>query len=70
MPGRIVQVLATEGQAVARGAVLLILEAMKMEHSVVAAVDGVVTRLAVQAGEQVEGGQILAVVEASEPAAG
>ena len=70
MPGRIVQVLATEGQAVARGAVLVILEAMKMEHSVVAAVDGVVTRLAVQAGEQVEGGQILAVVEASEPAAG
>jgi acetyl-CoA carboxylase biotin carboxylase subunit len=70
MPGRIVQVLAAEGQAVARGAVLVILEAMKMEHSVVAAVDGVVTRVAVQAGEQVESGQILAVVEASEPAAG
>ncbi len=69
MPGRIVQVLAAEGQAVARGAVLVILEAMKMEHSVVAAIDGVVTRVAVQAGEQVEGGQILAVVEAGEAAA-
>jgi len=70
MPGRIVQVLAAEGQAVTRGAVLVILEAMKMEHSVVAAVDGVVTRVAVQAGEQVESGQILAVVEAGEPEAG
>ena len=65
MPGKIIKVLVTEGQAVTKGTVLVILEAMKMEHSVAASEDGVVTKIAVSEGEQVDSAQVLAVVEAS-----
>ena len=65
MPGKIIKVLVTEGQAVTKGMVLVILEAMKMEHSVAASEDGVVTKIAVTEGEQVDSAQVLAVVEAS-----
>ena len=47
------------------GQPLVVLEAMKMEHTVAAPVDGVLTVLHVQPGEQVESGQALAVVEES-----
>ncbi len=65
MPGKIIKVLVTEGQAVTKGTVLVILEAMKMEHSVAASEDGVVTKIAVSEGEQVDSAQVLAVLEAS-----
>ena len=65
MPGKIIKVLVTEGQSVTKGTVLVILEAMKMEHSVAASEDGVVTKIAVSEGEQVDSAQVLAVVEAS-----
>ncbi|HVK78237.1 MAG TPA: biotin carboxylase N-terminal domain-containing protein [Kofleriaceae bacterium] len=66
MPGKVVKVLVAAGDAVAAGATLLILEAMKMEQPVVAPVAGTVAQLAVAAGDQVEADQLLAVVTAAE----
>jgi acetyl-CoA carboxylase biotin carboxylase subunit len=62
MPGKVVQVLVEAGQAVVAGATLLVLEAMKMEHTVRAPEDGVVSALHVAAGDQVDADQLLAVV--------
>ncbi len=59
MPGRIVQVLARPGAAVKRGEPLLILEAMKMEHTITAPADGVVSEVHYAAGEQVLEGALL-----------
>ncbi|WP_433802504.1 biotin carboxylase N-terminal domain-containing protein [Actinomycetospora sp. CA-084318] len=63
MPGTVVRVLAASGESVAAGAALVVLEAMKMEHTVAAPVDGVVAELHVSPGDQVETRQVLAVVE-------
>jgi propionyl-CoA carboxylase alpha chain len=63
MPGKVVKVLVTAGQAVTAGDTLLVLEAMKMEHPVRAPIDGVVAELPASEGEQVDAGQLLAVVE-------
>jgi 3-methylcrotonyl-CoA carboxylase alpha subunit len=46
MPGRVVKVMASAGQSVKKGQALLILEAMKMEHTIVSPRDGVVERVA------------------------
>jgi propionyl-CoA carboxylase alpha chain len=62
MPGAVVRIEVIEGQQVCAGASIVVLEAMKMEHTVRAPVDGVVSVLAVAAGDQVESGQVLAVV--------
>ena len=59
MPGRVVRTLVAEGDRVARGATLLILEAMKMEHAILAPREGVVSRLPFRAGEQVDAGAVL-----------
>ena len=67
MPGTVVRVLAGTGDTVAAGAPLVVLEAMKMEHTVAAPVDGVVTSVDVTPGDQVETRQVLAVVETEEP---
>ncbi len=66
MPGTIVEVLVAPGQKVSAGEPLVILEAMKMEHTVQAASEGVVESVNVSAGEQVEEGVELLVVSASE----
>jgi biotin carboxyl carrier protein len=63
MPGTVVRVLASAGDEVTAGAALVVLEAMKMEHTVAAPVDGVVAQLHVAPGDQVETRQVLAVVE-------
>ncbi|HVL82746.1 MAG TPA: biotin carboxylase N-terminal domain-containing protein [Pseudonocardia sp.] len=63
MPGAVVRVLAESGETVAAGQALVVLEAMKMEHTVAAPVDGVVAELRVGPGEQVVTGQVLAVVD-------
>ncbi|QUQ66852.1 ATP-binding protein [Kutzneria sp. CA-103260] len=63
MPGTVVRVSVQAGETVAAGAELLVLEAMKMEHRVVAAAGGTVAEVLVQAGQQVEAGAVLAVVE-------
>lgn len=68
MPGRVRRTLVAEGSTVARGQVLLVLEAMKMEHAIRAPRDGVVKRLLVQEGDLVEAGVELA--EIAERAAG
>ncbi|QFZ17982.1 ATP-binding protein [Saccharothrix syringae] len=65
MPGTVVRVSVEAGQRVEAGAELLVLEAMKMEHRVLAAHGGVVGRVLVEAGQQVDAGDVLAVVEAS-----
>lgn len=54
MPGRVLQILARVGQSVAKGEPLLILEAMKMEHTVTALKDGIVLAVLVQAGQLVD----------------
>jgi 3-methylcrotonyl-CoA carboxylase alpha subunit len=60
MPGRITKVMARKGAKVARGDALLILEAMKMEHTITAPADGVVKEVHCQAGEQVlEGAELI-----------
>jgi acetyl/propionyl-CoA carboxylase alpha subunit len=63
MPGLITACPVAEGQAVEAGAVLLILEAMKMEHTLRAPFPGVVTQLAGTAGQQVVEGTTLLVLE-------
>jgi biotin carboxyl carrier protein len=68
MPGAVVEVLVEEGRRVARGDVLVVVEAMKMEHRIAADVDGVVARVEVAAGTQVEADDVLVVVEADEDA--
>ena len=59
MPGLVVRVLVSEGEAVAAGQGLLVLEAMKMENEIRAPAAGVVGRVAVQQGLAVEKGQVL-----------
>ncbi|HLY58135.1 MAG TPA: biotin/lipoyl-containing protein, partial [Stellaceae bacterium] len=56
MPGRITQVLVAAGTTVARGAPLLVLEAMKMEHTITAPADGTVETVRYQPGDLVEEG--------------
>jgi len=56
MPGRVVRLFVSEGEAVARGTTLLVLEAMKMEHEIKAPHDGTVARLPYRVGDQVEAG--------------
>jgi 3-methylcrotonyl-CoA carboxylase alpha subunit len=67
MPGRIVAVHARPGQAVQRGATLMVLEAMKMEHTITAPADGTVAAVHFGVGEQVEEGAML--VSFAEPEA-
>src|SRR5579885_742301 len=56
MPGRVAQVRVAEGAAVRRGEALMVIEAMKMEHTIAAPRDGVVARLAYAVGDPVEEG--------------
>jgi 3-methylcrotonyl-CoA carboxylase alpha subunit len=68
MPGLVKAVFASPGQAVAAGDRLAVLEAMKMEHALLAARDGVVAEVLVAAGAQVEAGAALVRLEADEQA--
>jgi biotin carboxyl carrier protein len=62
MPGTVVRVEVEEGRPVGAGAVVVVLEAMKMEHAVRAPYDGVVTTLHATVGQAVDTGHVLAVV--------
>src|SRR5262249_25429210 len=62
MPGRVGDVLGAEGDQVSGGQVLVVLEAMKMEHRIQCTADGVVREVRVAAGRQVEADQVLLVV--------
>ncbi|WP_325985079.1 acetyl/propionyl/methylcrotonyl-CoA carboxylase subunit alpha [Pseudomonas protegens] len=63
MDGAIVDVLVSEGMHVSKGQLLLVLEAMKMEHPLKAGIDGVITRVQVNLGDQVKNRQVLVEVE-------
>ena len=65
LTGVVAEVLAGEGAGVRAGAAVLVVEAMKMHHEVVAPEAGVVRELAVAVGEQVAEGQALFRVEAA-----
>jgi geranyl-CoA carboxylase alpha subunit len=66
MDGAIVEVLIEEGATVSKGQLLVVLEAMKMEHPLKASIDGVVRRIGVSRGDQVKNRQLLVEIEASE----
>ena len=63
MPGRVIAVHAATGDTVRTGQALVVLEAMKMEHIVVATTDGIVTHIRCAAGEQVADGDELLTLE-------
>jgi acyl-CoA carboxylase subunit alpha len=65
MPGTVVRVLVEAGAAVTKDQPLLVLEAMKMEHTVASPAAGTVTELHVVDGQQVDAGAVLAVVDES-----
>jgi propionyl-CoA carboxylase alpha chain len=62
MPGSVIRIAVNEGDTVERGQPMLWLEAMKMEHQILAPAAGVVATLHAEVGRQVETGAVLAVV--------
>lgn len=69
MPGKVIEVLASEGETVTAGTTLMLLEAMKMEHPIQAPHDGVVREIRVAQGDQVENGAVLLIVDQPEEGA-
>ncbi|MBA4607662.1 biotin/lipoyl-binding protein [Aeromicrobium sp. Marseille-Q0843] len=63
MPAAVTAVKVADGDRVAKGDPVVVLEAMKMQHTIAAPSDGVVSGLAVSVGQQVEAGAVLAVIE-------
>ena len=63
MPGKVIRLLVETGASVKKGQALLILEAMKMEHTITAPADGIVKEIRFAAGEQVLEGAQLIVIE-------
>jgi 3-methylcrotonyl-CoA carboxylase alpha subunit len=68
MPGKIIAVLTEAGAEVVKGTPLMILEAMKMEHTIVASAGGTVTQVNFKVGAQVSDGDELLVFEVSQEA--
>ncbi|MBQ7473205.1 MAG: biotin/lipoyl-binding protein [Oscillospiraceae bacterium] len=62
MPGNILKINVSQGQAVKEGDVLIVLEAMKMENEIVAPKAGSVAQIAVSKGQVVETGSPLVVI--------
>jgi len=65
MPGKVIELRVAEGDTVQAGQVLMIMEAMKMEHSVTAPQDGTVGQILVTAGDQVDADALLVIVTES-----
>ena len=64
MPGKILEVHVSEGQNVKSGDVLMVMEAMKMEHKIVASSDGIVETIHFKEGDQVpQGAELLSLGE-------
>jgi len=63
MPGKVIALNVKKGSKVKAGDVLVILEAMKMEHSIKAAEDGVVSKILISKNDQVENGAPLMIVD-------
>jgi acetyl-CoA/propionyl-CoA carboxylase, biotin carboxylase, biotin carboxyl carrier protein len=66
MQGTVLKVLVSDGDEVAAGQVICVIEAMKMENEIAAPVDGVVSELGIASGEGVTTGQLICVVAAAE----
>ncbi len=66
MPGLIVQVPVTDGQKVAQGDVLVILESMKMQNELKSPQEGIVRQIEIKEGQSVEQKQKMLVIEATE----
>jgi biotin carboxyl carrier protein len=62
MSGRVVAVLATAGAAVKKGQAVIVVEAMKMHHQIAAGRDGIIERIMVKEGDQVEARQVIAAL--------
>ena len=62
LPGSVIKVLVSEGQAVKKGDTLLTLESMKMENAIMADCDGTVSKIAVTAGQNVMQDDLLVVI--------
>lgn len=62
MPGKILSLKASAGQAVKKGEVIMLLEAMKMENEICAPQDGTIAGFNVAAGDMVEAGDVLATM--------
>jgi 3-methylcrotonyl-CoA carboxylase alpha subunit len=65
MPGKVVAVIASSGQQVRKGEPLVIMEAMKMEHTIAAPSDGLVEEVLYQVGDQVADGAPLLAFKAA-----
>lgn len=63
MPGKIFKIIQTQGKTVTKGDPVLILEAMKMEHTIKANKDGVIKEIFFSEGDQVQGGVLLCEIE-------
>jgi len=63
MPGKVIDIKVDKGKKVKAGDTLVILEAMKMEHSIKASEDGTVSELLISVNDQVENGALLMVVK-------
>ncbi len=66
MPGLVVDVMVVDGQSVEAGAPLAVLEAMKMQHTIKAAVSGTVTELRIAKGQQLAAGALMIVIAGPE----
>ncbi len=67
--GTVIAIARESGEPIAAGTALVILEAMKMEHEVIAESDGIVGQIEVEVGETVDEGQLLAVIHPGQPSA-
>ena len=65
MHGQLLEILVAEGDSVAKGDKLAVLEAMKMQHEILAEVDGVVVSVAAEAGVQITADQKILEIEPS-----
>lgn len=63
MPGKILDVIATQGQTVNIGEPLLILEAMKMQNTIYAHVNGTITKINIKTGDNVAKDDLMIVIE-------
>ena len=63
MPGRVIDLVTKVGQKVAAGQKLLVTEAMKLETVVKAPIDGLVREIVAGAGESMEAGDLLVIID-------
>jgi propionyl-CoA carboxylase alpha chain len=66
MPGAVVRIEAAIGSEVKTGQLVLVLDAMKMEHQILAPADGILAELRVKPGTQVDAGEVLAIVSGAD----